>query len=94
MDYLSKNPTDFIAGVSVDNPYFVSKKYLVSDNYYSDDVVLVSNPDQHYDVFAKEGTYTLAVPTSYTALIGYVKKNYPQFKVRTFPTNEWPAFKG
>ena len=88
MDYLSKNPTDFIAGVSVDNPYFVSKKYLVSDNYYSDDVVLVSNPDQHYDVFAKEGTYTLAVPTSYTALIGYVKKNYPQFKVRTFPTNE------
>lgn len=38
--------------------------------------------------FAKEGTYTLAVPTSYTALIGYVKKNYPQFKVRTFPTNE------
>lgn len=88
MDYLSKNPTDFIAGVSVDNPYFDSKKYLVSDNYYSDDVVLVSNPDQHYDVFAKEGTYTLAVPTSYTALIGYVKKNYPQFKVRTFPTNE------
>ena len=42
MDYLSKNPTDFIAGVSVDNPYFVKKKYLVSDNYYSDDVVLVS----------------------------------------------------
>ena len=52
MVYLSMNRTGFIAGVSVDNPYFVSKKYLVSDNYYSDDVVLVSNPDQHYDVFA------------------------------------------
>lgn len=88
MDYLEKNPNNFVAGVEVDNPNFTKENNVITDAYYTDDVVLVCNPDTRYDIDAPKDSYRLALPASYTALISYVKQMYPQFTIKTYKTNE------
>lgn len=79
--YLQEHPEHLIAGVMVNNPLFEEEQYIVSDEFYADEVVLASKAGTEYSLDAPDGSYTLAVPISYTALIKYIEENYPCFKV-------------
>ncbi len=79
--YLEEHPDHFIAGVMVDNPLFEDEQYVVSDFFYTDEVVLASKAGTEYSLDAPAGSYTLAVPQSYTALIEYIEEHYTCFNV-------------
>ncbi len=79
--YLEAHPNHIIAGGMIDNPLFLNEKYLVSDCFYSDEVVLVSMTGAEYSLDAPKDSYVLAVPKSYSALQEFIEKNYPCFKM-------------
>lgn len=81
MNFLEKNPNTFIAGIMEKNPALQGNKYVLSDVMYTDEVAIACMRNTNYEVDAPEGTYTLAIPKSYTALKSYITMNAPQFEV-------------
>ncbi|MBP3489542.1 MAG: transporter substrate-binding domain-containing protein [Roseburia sp.] len=80
-EYLEQNPDVLVAGVLTDNPAFDGQPYLLTDNFYTDDVALAALDDMEYNLDAGKETYTLAIPRSYIALEDYILRNYPQFEI-------------
>lgn len=81
VSHLKKNAGDLVAGVIADNPQFQNERYIVSQAYYDSEVSLATKKGNQYKLTVPDETYTLAIPESYAALKGYMKKNYPQFKI-------------
>lgn len=86
--YLEKHPDHIIAGGMIENPLFKNEKYLLSQCFYSDEVVLVGKTGVEYSLDAPKDSYVLAVPKSYSALQEYIGKNYPCFKMIQAGTTE------
>lgn len=89
MDFLSEYPNAFIAGVMAKNPAFQGRDFVLSDVMYADDVAIACVRNKTYEIDAPAGSYTLAIPKSYTALKSYIKQNAPEFEiVEANDTNE------
>lgn len=80
-DYLELYPDAFVAGIIVDDPTFGEKSFLVSHEFYSDDVVVAGVNGKVYDMDAEEQTYQLVIPSNYATLENEIRKTYPQFKI-------------
>ncbi len=80
-EYINKNPDHLVVGVSSQNPQFKNSDYILSENFYADNVAIVSKSDAEYDMNAEAGTYKLAVSKSFQALQSYVRENYPEFEI-------------
>lgn len=83
MEYLAENPDAIIAGIMTSNPAFLDEQYLISDVFLSGDVALAGPDTANHDIYAKDAVYTLAIPRSYTALMSYIQRQYPQFELVT-----------
>ena len=79
IDYLYANREVLLAGVMTDNLDFWNGEVLVSDCFYTDDVVLVGKKGREYTLDEPEVPYRLAIPKNYAALENYISGNYPEF---------------
>ncbi len=79
--YMEKNPSHLVAGVSAENEQFQSSNYILSEYLYTDNVAILSKSDAQYSINVEEGYYKLAVPKSFIALQNYIQKNCPEFEM-------------
>lgn len=80
-EYINENPKHLVVGVSAQNPQFKNSNYILSENFYADNVAIVSKSDVQYDMNAAAGSYKLAISKSFKALQSYVQENYPEFEI-------------
>lgn len=80
-EYMQENPGHLVVGVSSQNPQFKNSNYILSENFYADNVAIVSKAGAQYDMNADAGTYKLAISKSFQALQSYVSENYPEFEI-------------
>lgn len=79
--YLSEHPTHLAAGVLTENPVFQTEEYVISEKFYSGNVILAYKNGGIFELDNPDASYKLAVPSSYMALKIYIEKNYPQFEI-------------
>ena len=80
-EYINENPKHLVVGVSAQNPQFKNSNYILSENFYADNVAIVSKSGVQYDMNAAAGSYKLAISKSFKALQSYVQENYPEFEI-------------
>ncbi len=80
-EYFEKYPDAVVAGVMTENPLFTDSKYLLTDDIYSDNVILACRNGFEYDIDSDAYTYKLAISKSFSALEQYIQENYPQFEL-------------
>lgn len=84
IDFISNNPDKLIANVMSDNPNFDFSSQVLSDSYFSSNVILATRTGNVYSTNAENAQYKLAVPASYSALMTYIERNHPQFEIHTY----------
>lgn len=87
-DYLKEHDNMLIAGVLTDNTALKNENYLMTDSYYTSNVVIATKNGTDFQVKADEGSYRLAIPASYMGLKSYVTRNCPQFTVVPYSTTD------
>lgn len=87
LDYIEENPDKIIAGVMTDNAAFKKDGLLLSNCFFSSNIILVCRADNNIVVSSKQNL-KLAVPTSYVALQNYIKADYPEYEIVVYKTTQ------
>ena len=81
IDYMKAHPEQMVAGVMTENPDFHNEDTLVSDCFYTDEVVLAGKKGREYALDDPKISYRVAIPQSYAALENYIIKSHPEFEL-------------
>lgn len=81
IDYIKEHKNVFVAGINCDNPDFLGDNYVVSEKFYSDQVILAGHPEKFVDYTSGDKRYKVCIQKSYSALKQYIEKNYPMLDI-------------